>query len=148
MKPKSADKKQTLKLHVDERVDFRIIGISSHENDYRVVWSVNQELGMQFTRVENLEVHQSKIKTDLSFSKYRFDDEDRYIRYNLIANRCPDGILFPEIKNIDFVLQVAGTMNETEFQALVKKLKGITMVSALFVLQPEKIKGIAKALQE
>ncbi|MBN2814000.1 MAG: IPExxxVDY family protein [Bacteroidales bacterium] len=148
MKPKPPEKKLTLKLQVDERVDFRIIGISSHENDYRMVWSVNQELGMQFTRVENLVVHQPKLKTDLSFSKYRFDDEDRYIRYNLIANRCPDGILFPEIKNIDFVLQVAGEMNETGFQALVKKLKGISVVSAVFVLHPEKIKGIARALQE
>ncbi len=148
MKPKPAEKKQTLKLHVDEHVDFRIIGISSHDNDYRVVWSVNQDLGMQFARVDNLVVHQPKLKTDLSFSKYRFDDEDRYVRYNLIANRCPDGILFPEIKNIDFVLQVAGTLNETEFQSLVKKLKGVTVISAVFVLQPEKIKGIARALQE
>ena len=33
--------KKVHKLKIDTQFPFQIIGISSHENDYRLIWAVN-----------------------------------------------------------------------------------------------------------
>jgi hypothetical protein len=148
MKSKPVKKKQTLKLKIDEGVNYKLIGISSHENDYRLVWSINNQLKMQFVRIENLVVHNRKLKADLEFSRFTYHDEERCMKYYLVSNRCPDGFLFPEIKNFDFLLQIVGEFADKETQALSRKIKTVDVISASFVLQPDKLKGIGKILQE
>jgi hypothetical protein len=146
MKSKPQVKKKILKLKIEEPVHFRLIGISSHENDYRLVWAINDKLKLQFTRIENLVIHRTKTGEDLEFSRYLFNDEDRYLKLFLISNHCPDRILFPEIKNFDFLLQIVGEINEAEVKEMVKKMKTVPVVSAVYILQPEKIKGIGNIL--
>jgi len=148
MKFKPVEKKQTLKLKVDENVKFKLIGISSHENDYRLVWSINNQLKMKFVRIENLIIHNQKLKADLEFSRFTFQDEDRYLNYCLISNRCPDGFLFPEIKNFDFLLQIVGEITDFETKVFSRKIKAVEVISASFVLQPVELKGIRQILQE
>jgi hypothetical protein len=142
------NKQRILKLKIDKKINFRIIGISSHENDYRMVWAINQKLGMRFLRIDNLIVHNTKIKEDLEFSRYLFEDEDCYLKYYLISNRCPDGFLFPEVKNLDFVLQVTGEINSAKLKDILKKIKSVDVVSTAFILQPESIKKIGDILVE
>lgn len=146
MKSKPVEKKQTLKLKVEENIHNKLIGISSHENDYRLVWAVNNQLNIQFVRIDNLIIHNQKLKTDLEFSRFAFDDENRYLKYELISNRCPDGFLFPEIKNFDFLVQITGEIKDDELKELVKKLKAVEIISAVFVLQTAKLKGISQIL--
>jgi|WetSurSiteA1Bulk_404760.scaffolds.fasta_scaffold01307_5 hypothetical protein len=148
MKSKPPVKKQTLKLKVDDDIRFRLIGISSHENDYRLVWAINNLMDMQFVRTGNLVVHNQKLETDREFSKYTWHDEDRYLTFHLISNRCPDGFLFPEIKNFDFLLQIQGELSDHELKEISKMLKKVEVVSATFLLQPGKIKGLGQILQE
>jgi len=144
MEPK--DKKKALKLKIENKINFKVIGISSHENDYRIVWAINEKLGMQFQKMDNLMVHNTKLKEDLEFSRYFFDDEERYLKYYLISNRCADGFLFPEVKNLDFVLQIVGELTGTELKTIEKKIKSVEVVSTAFILQSEKIKGIGSIL--
>jgi hypothetical protein len=66
----------------------------------------------------------------------------------LISNRCPNGFLFSEVKNLDFVLQILGVINDTALTATIKKLKAVPVIAAAFLLQPEKIKGIGNILVE
>jgi hypothetical protein len=140
--------KKTLRLKVEEDFNYRLIGISSHENDYRLVWAINNQLKMKFVRIGNLVMHNKKHGADLEFSRFFFEDEDRYLKYYLFSNRCPDGILFPEIRNMDFIIQVIGELTEDDFNLITKELKSITILSALFVLQPDKIKNIGQLFHE
>jgi hypothetical protein len=148
MKSKPSEKKQTVKLRVDNDIRFRLVGISCHENDYRLVWAINNRMKMQFVRTSNLVVHNLKLKTDVEFSRFAYLDDSRYLTYYLIANRCPDGFLFPEIKNFDFLIQIVGEMNDHETRELTKKIKGVGVVSAVFILTPEKLKNSRQILQE
>jgi hypothetical protein len=142
------EKKQTLQLKVDKDIRYRLIGISCHENDYRLVWAINSALKMEFVRMDNLIVHHPKLKQDLEFSRYSCHDEDRYFTYYLISNRCPDGFLFPEIKNFDFLIQIVGELSDGEIQTLNQKLKKVEVISAVFILQPAKLKGIYQVFRE
>jgi hypothetical protein len=144
MKSGRPERKKTIRLHLDEDIKFILFGISSHENDYRLVWAINNQLNMQFSRTENLVIHQSKLKRDLEFSRYVYTDEDKYLKYCLISNRCPDGFLFPELKNLDFLIKIVGESNEALVRKAAILFRKIDIVSAIYKIEPQSLKDIEK----
>lgn len=142
MKSKFPLKRKNLKLDINHEINYTLIGISSHENDYRLVWAINNGLKINYIRTDNLLVHYPKLKIDAAFSKFTYVDEERFLTYYLISNRCPDGILFPEIKNIDFLMQVVGELDKKSIEALLKSLRKIEIISAAYIIKPGLIKHI------
>lgn len=141
MKSGLPDKKKKLKLKVDHEYRYRLLGISCHENDYRLVWAINSQMKMQFVRTGNQIIHNQKLNQDLEFSRYTYRDEDKYLTYNLVSNRCPDGFLLPELSKIDYLLQIIGDTDVSGTEGLMKSLRKIEIISAVFQVQPGKIKN-------
>jgi hypothetical protein len=146
MKSGKPEKKKIVRLQISETNGFTLIGISSHENDYRLVWAMNNAFSFQFTRIENLVIFNQKLNADLEFSRFMFLDEDKYLTYHLISNRCPDGFLFPEIKNLDYLLQITGDMDSKHLEFIVKELKRVGIVSATFMIDPKQLKDADRKL--
>lgn len=146
MKAGNPQKKKIVRLQIRETNGFSLIGISSHENDYRLVWAMNNAFSFQFTRIENLVIFNPKLNADLEFSRFIFTDEDKYLTYHLISNRCPDGFLFPEIKNLDYLLQITGEIDSKHLASLLKELKKVSIVSAIFMIDPKQLKDAEKKL--
>jgi len=146
MKAGSPEKKKIVKLQISETNPLTLIGISSHENDYRLVWAMNNAFSFKFTRIENLGIFNQKLKTELEFSRFIFSDEDKYLTYHLISNRCPDGFLFPEIKNLDYLLQITGEMDSKHLAIILKELKKVSIVSATFIIDPKHLKDADRKL--
>lgn len=135
--------KRNLKLDVQPEFNFELIGISSHENDYRLVWAINHALHVGFVRMENLQVVVPKTSAELEFSRFIHEDEERFLSYLLVSNRCADGFLFPGIRNIDYLLKVTQEQpDENMAKMLVKTLRGIDIVSGAYSLEPKSLKGI------
>ncbi len=137
-----------MKLKIDDTINFKIIGISSHENDYRLVWAINNQLNTRFIRIDNLSLFDQKLNDTIEFSKYGCADEDKCLKFYLISNRCPNGFLFPQVKNFDYLFQIFGEISETEAKDILRKLKSVAVVSAAFELPPEKLKGAGRILME
>jgi hypothetical protein len=146
MKAGNPEKKKIVKLQVSEQSTYTLIGISSHENDYRLVWAMNNAFSFQFTRIENLVIFSQKLNTDLEFSRFVFTDEDKYLTYYLYSNRCPDGFLFPEIRNLDYLLQIIGEMDSKHLAGILKELKKASIVSATFMIDPKQLKDAERKL--
>jgi hypothetical protein len=146
MKGGKPEKKKIVKLKISESNGFALVGISSHENDYRLVWAMNNTFSFQFNRIENLVIFNQKLKADLEFSRFIYTDEDKYLTYHLISNRCPDGFLFPEIKNLDYLLQITGEMDSQHLTNILKELKKVGIVSATFMIDPKQLKDADKKL--
>jgi hypothetical protein len=146
MKTGNPEKKKIVKLQISEANRYALIGISSHENDYRLVWAMNNAFSYQFTRIENLVIFSQKVNADLEFSRFTFTDEDKYLTYHLISNRCPDGFLFPEIKNLDYLLQIMGELDARHLAAILKELKKVSIVSAVFMIDPKQLKDAERKL--
>ncbi len=144
MKTGKPEKKKIVRLQIGETNGFALIGISSHENDYRLVWAMNNAFSFQFTRIENLVIFNQKLNTDLEFSRFIFTDEDKYLTYHLISNRCPDGFLFPEIKNLDYLLQITGELDSKHLALILKELKKVGIVSATFMIDPKQLKDVER----
>jgi hypothetical protein len=140
------EKKKIVRLQISETNSFTLIGISSHENDYRLVWAMNNVFSFQFTRIENLVIFNQKLDSDLEFSRFIFTDEDKYLTYHLISNRCPDGFLFPEIKNLDYLLQITGEMDSKHLATVLKELKKVSIVSAVFMMNSKQLKDAERKL--
>lgn len=119
---------------------FKLLGISSHENDYRLSWALNSKLGLKFSKTDNLNVPTVRNTESRSFSVFQSVDEDRLLKMNLISNRCPDGFLIREMKNIDFLLQIFGEISKSEIERVIIKLKAIEFVSMVFEIEPGKLK--------
>ncbi len=119
---------------------FKLLGISSHENDYRISWALNSKLGLKFSRTDNFNVQTGRNTESRSFSVFQSVDEDRLLKMNLISNRCPDGFLARELKNIDFFLQIFGEISKSETDMIITKLKAIEFVSTVFEIEPGRLK--------
>lgn len=138
--------KKSHTLSFKDDFPFHLIGISSHENDYRLSWGINNQLGTSFTRADNLIIHNPRIGQDQEFSLSHYLDEETYIQYNLISNRCDDGFLLEEMTNIDFLLQLSGEMSGDDLTGLVNELKQIDMITTAFVIDVDGLKSKKRLL--
>lgn len=125
-------KKRSHKLAYSKEYAFRLIGISSHENDYRVCWAINGELGLRLNRTDNLAVFHKKLGAKQEFSLFRYFDEEDYLDYHLISNRCEDGFLLEELKNIDYLLRISGDCDDAIADRLLEGLKNTGIITTAF----------------
>ncbi|MDR1155583.1 MAG: IPExxxVDY family protein [Bacteroidales bacterium] len=106
-------------------VVFTIIGISSHENDYRLSWSINEQMGLAFAQGDRLVTGAGK-----EFTCFVHEDDDQTLM--LVSNRCDNGFLLEKYKNFDFILKFDAELNEADTQAWLRDLRKAPLVSAVF----------------
>ena len=138
--------KKLHKLIVEDEYNFFLIGISSHENDYRVSWAINTNLKMAFRHTDNLQVHNPRISDSQEFSLYQYTDPETQIHYDLFSNRCDNGFLLEEIKNIDYILKISGDAGKSFPGQLVNKLKKIDILTTAFEIDPLSLKSKKKLI--
>ncbi|MDR3095313.1 MAG: IPExxxVDY family protein [Bacteroidales bacterium] len=127
MKPKSVYK---LSLS-PEKLSFTLIGISSHENEYRLAWSLNNFLELKFTQTEPL------MGTAGEFMRYIHQGTDEQTVW-LISNRCDNAYLLNKYKNFDFLLKFERELDASELTQWLQKLKGVALVSAILQIPVDK----------
>jgi hypothetical protein len=134
-------KKKIHKLSGGLESNFSLIGIASHENDYRLSWAINKTLGLDLKKTEDLTINHPKHKINIEYSLYNFEDENNYIVYDLISNKSEKGFLVSEMKNIDFILRISGSPDQDLIDDLLINLKKIDIVITAFSINnlPEKL---------
>jgi hypothetical protein len=121
-----------------------LLGISSHENDYRISWALNEYLGFHFTKSENHKVLNQRLKEFQEFSAYLYTEGEGAHSYRLISNRCENGFLIEELKNIDFLLIIEEKEALTPLTEITSKIKSIPFVSAVFPIEWATLKSKKK----
>ena len=111
-------------------VIFTVIGISSHENDYRLSWSINEQLGLAFVQSDSL------ISYGNEFTCFILEDNDQKLM--LISNRCNNGFLLEKYKNFDFILKFSTELNEAETYVWLRDLRRVPLISAVFPIPVNK----------
>ncbi len=133
-------KKNVHKLSPELEPTYSLLGISSHENDYRISWALNEHVGMHFAKTDNHNFLHPKFAETLVFTQYVYVDDADYRTFRLVSNRCDNGFLLDEYKNIDFWL-LFDTFEKPQLQTLVTKIRAIQFVSAVFSMDLEKLKN-------
>src|SRR3954466_9882740 len=103
-----------LVLNIEYDFDFTLIGISCHEKDYRLSWTINNKLGIDLSKEKDLEIDVKKHKEPMIHSFFAFEEEDQFKQFYLINNRGTKGLLVPEQKQADYFLMIKGTISADE----------------------------------
>ncbi|MBN2214550.1 MAG: IPExxxVDY family protein [Bacteroidales bacterium] len=137
-------KKKIHRLNVSSRPELCIIGISSHENDYRLSWAINNHLGFKFSRTENLKYHNDKIQETQTFSVFSHIEEDYELKYYLVSNTGQNGFLLPEYRNVDFLFLIYGEVTENELNDILGRMKQMEIINLAFQISDLSSKSIEK----
>jgi len=139
--------KKVHKLTDKEDYRFKLAGISSAENDYKLSWSLNQILGINLVRIDNLDIYHKRLDDKQAFSQFEYFDEETLIQYRLISNRSVNGYLLEEMTNLDYLLQITGDLDEGSLEYLLEKMNSIDGIILAFPLDPYTLKSRKKLLQ-
>jgi hypothetical protein len=137
-------KKKVHRLNVDSGPEFYLVGISSHENDYRLSWAVNNHMGFNFSRTANLEIYNDKIQMNQVFSVFSHIEEENEMKYYLISNTGQNGFLLPEYSNVDFLFLIHGEISENELDNIILQLKKIEIINLAFQISDLSSKSMQK----
>ncbi len=132
---------QRHKLLYKQNFDFLLFGLASHENDYRLVWNINQTFSFNFERGNSHKLFSKKAGKELEFPLYTYDDEDTYYLYQLLSNKCEDGVLLEELKNIDYLIMIQGDFTEAFSNGFQNRLKKLECVQGVFKIDPSSLKN-------
>jgi hypothetical protein len=103
-------------LEIEDEYDFEIIGVSSHEKDYRLAWSLNKSLGWRLVRIEDAVVEGKRSTTH--HARFRWTHPVDQTVFTLIDNKTPDGTFMPELIQFDYLLKI-----EQPSESVMKKLQ-------------------------
>lgn len=128
-------------LEVEYDYDFSLIGICSHEKDYRICWALNSQLGIELSKTKDLELTEKKAFAPAKFSMFIFNDEEKYREYSILGNKSTNKLLLPEHKQVDYLLIIKSGLDEKEEEELVKKIKELSIVLTAYSIEPENLKS-------
>ena len=131
--------KYTLEIEYD--YDFVLIGISSHEKDYRICWAINNQLGLNLTKTDALEIKDKKQDEPSHFSLFSFELPDEFMEYFIIANRSEKGLLIPEQKQVDYFFIIRGEIEDEKVMEMIKLIKESNLVQTAFRVDVNALKS-------
>lgn len=128
-------------LEEEYEYDFRLIGISCHEKDYRICWGLNNGLRLSLAKEEKgIEV---LIKKTNEFSKhalYSYFQEDTENEFTLLNNRSNAGYLLPEQAHADYLFMIK-EIYDANIVDLISKIKSIPFVLTAFEVKVGNLKS-------
>lgn len=115
------------KLVTDYNFDFLLWGIISPWPVYRLVWLMNERLGLHFRRINDVEVRKDSGHMAY-FPLYEYRNENDLYLLELVQNRVPNELFIPELKTVDFLFLVKGELDffdSHDFLSRLRKQEGV-----------------------
>jgi hypothetical protein len=123
---------KTLHLDIEYDFSFGLYGVVSSCKDYKMAWSLNQLLGLNLTRQQDL-CYDMPDRQKLLISHYEHNDGNSIVR--LFRNKglgtptVKRPFLLPDIKDYDYILQITGALQHyLNPQDLIGKLQRLTLI--------------------
>lgn len=115
-----------------------LVGICSHENDYRLCWALNKALGLTLARCTDLE--------GSSHARFEHVDPDLGVTWSLVSNSGPEGLLIKEQPRTDYFLMVDEELG-VDPDELLGRVKNIEFILTAFPLDLDGLRGGHKLLR-
>ncbi|MFT6502876.1 MAG: hypothetical protein ACJASQ_003007 [Crocinitomicaceae bacterium] len=132
-------KKKKYTLTIDYEIDFDLIGICSHHNDYRLAWNINEKIGLNLAKCdEDYVLTDKKGEAVSNHSMYSFEDEENRLTYYLIKNKNQGKFLIPEKPSIDYFLFLHDNI-AIELDELMNDLKSVPSILGVYEFDPVEI---------
>jgi hypothetical protein len=115
--------------------NYDLVGICSHQNDYRLIWAMNELFDVQLEKPHDLFEICSAKGDLLSFPYYIFRDRENFINIFFIKNKNEGSFLIPEKKQIDYFVFLINN-HLYDITHFISKLKSISAILAAYQFTP------------
>lgn len=131
------------KLLVEHTYDFELLGLVSSVKDYKLAWLINNSLGLNLVKNEDLEIEFVSLP-NLKISQFLLSLPYGFIQ--LLKNKALNSsdqvsYLIPELKFVDYFLLVQDQTYMTSIHTFEEKLSKIAYIQNIVKLDVEKIKS-------
>jgi len=134
------------KLVIDDGYEFLCFGISCHLKDYRVAWSINSIF--KYNLVRTAIPLTDKQNNTITYSAYKWQDEDNRLNFVLLSNASEDIPLVAAYKEFDFIMIIEGYIELFDSELFLEKLQGIEALQYVTELDPQPLEKIQYVLFE
>ncbi|QJD95792.1 IPExxxVDY family protein [Mucilaginibacter robiniae] len=132
--------KKVLKFEID--LDFVLVAITTSLKDYRVCYFINKYLRFNLKKIPDLAVDIYQSTTEPAFfSIYHYQWETTETDFYFIANKGTEGLLIPEMREIDYFLMIRNYIDEGDLNYLLSALNRIQEIITAVKIEPKKIKS-------
>ena len=128
-----------LSSDIDYFEDCQLLGLVSQLKDYRLAFFVNNQMGFNYKKYDNLDFYDSSGNKK-SASWYYYYDEQLSAKMYLISNSTEGGKLIPSKKEIDYFVLFKEFQSAEFAESILPKLRGVSNVLAVFKLDLNSIK--------
>lgn len=124
-------------LDFENEIDYDLIGLCSHVGDYRLVWNINEKLGLKLEKAPDFFVVTGKRGQVVSQHPFYMmhHEEERWTLY-LIKNKHEGKFLISEKQQIDYFLFLCNNLT-LDAKQWVAQLREIPSVVAAYAFDPE-----------
>lgn len=138
------------KLDIDYEFDFELIGVISSFKDYKLAWNINKTLGIELSKDEDLVI--KFINYTLVISNYSFQIDHSIIRMiknlTLESGNKNHQYLIPELKHIDFFLQIVSEDDTYNLNDTLQKIRETAGVELAMYIEIEELKSKENLIYE
>ena len=135
-----------MRLDIALQYDYLVVGISSQLNEHRLGYNLNQSLGIDLKRLEDLPAYFEKDKKIRPFPLYT-DNCNENFKVCFLLTCMNFGIkLFPQLKYYDYLFLYENPSPDWTEERLIASIRKITNVQLAKKLSPDEIKGINMVL--
>jgi len=124
-----------LSLNIEEEYDFKLLAISSNQKGYTLCWSLNRDLHSDLSLQEPIIITQKKVQFD-----YKLFSSSEGFRYVVLANKSKGKRLLPELPTVDYLLKYYEDECPFSNEELTSKLRKLSVIQAVYSLNPETLK--------
>lgn len=131
---------QELQLAIKFNID--LLGLVSSAKEYKLAWSLNQNLGLKLAKSEDLAIN---FVGDHSIIISNFTFTTSHCTFRLLKNLAlsdnSNEYLLPELKNIDYFLLIKNESDTFELNTYVNLLSGIDTVQSFASINVENLEN-------
>jgi len=142
MKP--SGKRLVHKLVIDDKFDHQFFGIVSHEPDYKTSLEINKRLNINLKNDEPARVNDDD---QAIFSRFTAKSKYSDLSYQLICNKSESSTLSKNFPTLDYLFVICGSLNSDIVEDTQSKIRDITYVTAVFLLDNKKLSEEYQVLQ-
>ena len=120
--------------------DFLLLGIYCAYRDYKLCFELNKVLELSFEKKEDFEMKLEKKGSAGQFPVFFAENTDEE-EYFVIGNKGSNGLLIPELKQVDYFVLVRNNTRYTTTDSLIEDIKPIKIISSVVKYNPEELKS-------
>ncbi len=128
-------------IQVDNKADYRLVGLVSPLPDYRICWLLNKLFDISLYKIDDIQIDDANLKVVNAFSCFTYHEPITKTFFYLYKNKSEGGYFIPEIKQADYVYAIKGNFYKAQVSEIISKIKSILEIQLTFHINTDQIKS-------